>query len=170
MHESLYGVWQLCRAGSDRIFAVFLLFVSHLLDDCAAFRVVSRQSIEMTVEMRTHLSLSLRNKTKAPAVAEYAASGADGKRTHVPERTEPTWFGIKLCQSLLAPGKVVELLIGGKLHLLLCGSVPRNRSVALIKTLRRDLASMIHSHETGSMRLLLVAELALGDFRRRVLT
>jgi hypothetical protein len=57
-------------------------------------------------------------------------------------------------QPLLAPGKMIEFLIGRSLHLIFDFRIASDSSMALIQALRGDFARMIDPHQACRMRLL----------------
>ena len=147
----------------DGIFAVFGLLVAHLLDDGAAPGILPWQAAEMAFEVLTDLTFGLRDEPETPLVAEYPAGGADGEGTRVPEWTEPADIFAELLDTLLAPGKMIELLVGGALHLCLDALVACDRSVALVERLGTDLTRMIDAHHAGRVSLLSGIEVGIDD-------
>ena len=117
--------------------------------------------------MVTHLALGLCNEPEAPLVTEHAAGSADGKGAGVPERAEPTRDLSQFVEALLAPGQVIELLIGGLLHLRLDSAVPGNSSMALVERLCGNFTGMIDPHQAGRVRPLCGIEFACSHCCRR---
>ena len=117
-HEMLDRPGQFSGPRVNSILAVFFLFIAHLLDDGPALEVLGRQVVEMTVEMRANLPFRLGDEPEAPFVTQDAAHGADRKGARVPEWTQFADVLAKFVDALLAPGEVIELLIGRPLHLL----------------------------------------------------
>ena len=57
---------------------------------------------------------------------------------------------------------MVKLLIGGVLHLLADIRISRDRGMALVQALGRDLPGMIDTHQTCRMGLFFVSEVGFG--------
>ena len=70
--------------------------------------------------------------------------------------------------ALLAPGQVIELLVGRALHLCLDVLVAGDGCVALVQRLCGDFTSVIDAHQAGGMRFLASIELGIDDVRGRI--
>ena len=116
--------------------------------------VLCGRRFEVTVEMRAHLFFGLGDKAEAPFVADNAAGGADGEGTCIPQAGSVDSVLTELLESLLAPGEVIELLVGRLLHLFLNVFVSRDACMALVERLRRHFTSVIDAHQASCMRFL----------------
>ena len=71
-------------------------------------------------------------------------------------------------EALLAPGQVIELLVGRTLHLPFDVLVAGYRRVSLVQRLCSDFTSVIDSHQAGGMPFLAIIELGIDDVRGRI--
>lgn len=147
---------------------MFFFLVTHLLDDSPAFCIFLGQSVQMTVEVGTHLLLGLGNKAQAPFVTECTTRRADHECARVPQRAQETRTFVEFLQALFTPGEVVEFFIGGALNLRFDIRVAGDDGVALVQGLGGDFAGMVDPHQTGRMRALLVREFGFVEIRRRI--
>ena len=70
---------------------------------------------------------------------------------------------------MLAPGQVVDLLLGGFLHRLADLGQLGGQRLALVQRLGADLAGVVDAHQAGDMAGVFLAQFAIGfhDGRRR---
>ena len=63
---------------------------------------------------------------------------------------------------------MIEFLIGRALHLSFDARVPRNHGVALVKSLCRNFAGVINSHESSRVCFLFRVEIRINNVFRRI--
>ena len=108
--------------------------------------------------MCTYLLFGFGDETEAPFVAEHAACRTDDERTGVPDGIQNARFRIQFGEALLAPGEMIEFFLGSLVHLFLDLEASCNGRMALVQALGRDLARMIHSHESRRVTSLQITE------------
>ncbi len=118
--------------------------------------------------MLDHLILGGGDEAQADAVADQPGHCADAKRQAVEQRVEHARVAAQFADALLAPGQVIDLLVGGMLHGLAYLRQLGGQRLALIERLGADLAGVVDAHQAGDMAGLVVAQrrLVLQDRRR----
>src|SRR5260221_7296856 len=117
--------------------------------------------------MRIHLALGLGEERQAPAVAERAGGGADGKRARIPQRIEQARRATELPDPLGAPREMVLLLARGLVQRLARRAIARRQRLALVERLRAHFASVVDPHQCRGVVALRRAQLNLGNGRPR---
>ena len=125
--------------------------LTHLLDDSPAAMVRFRQGFLMGLKMGNHPVLGGVDKAQAYPVPKQPGNRAHGERRAIKNGIENAGTGVKLTQTLFAPGEVI---------LFLSRRVPqrptnvgslRNECLPFIEGLRTDLPRMIHAHQPSRM-------------------
>jgi hypothetical protein len=120
---------------------------SHRLEYRTTAGIIRREPCEMLVEMAFHLPLRFDDEAETRPVAKQRGQRADGERAGVPHGIQQARAGVELLQAGLAPGEVIGFLPGSLEKQLASCRGARDQSLAMIKSLRGDFASVIYAHE-----------------------
>src|SRR3569833_1481555 len=161
-HEALDRRGQFGSACGERTGRVLLFFFFHLFEYRAALVILLRQAREVLIVVAHDLSFGLHHEAEAPLVAGETRGRADRKRARVPERIEQTRVAAELGEALFAPREMIVFLERRAFHLFPHIGQFRREALALIQRLRRDLARVIDSHESGGNTPLVVVQRRLG--------
>ncbi len=141
--------------------------LAHLLQDRPGLLVVGWNLLQVFVEMADHLILGGGDEAQADPVADQTGDRADSERQTVKQRVEHAGLAAELADTLLAPGQVIDFLVGGMFHGRAHLRQLGGQCLALIKRLGANLASVVDAHQTGDMLGLLFIEFRFWLHHRR---
>src|SRR5262245_13358442 len=103
----------------------------------------------MAFEMRHDLVLRFGEEAEIPAVSEQARQRAQREGACVPNRVEQALAPAQLRDALLGPCEMLGFLLRRPLERRFRLRVTRGQRLALIESLRTDLAHVVDAHECG---------------------
>ena len=139
--------------------AMLLLLDSHSFDDRAAPGVGRRQAVEMSFEVFGYLAFRFLDKPERPTVTKRTAGDANGKRTCIPEWSEPARHRAEFFEALFAPAQVIEFFRGRFAHVIGDRLASRDCRVTLVQPLGRHFTRMVDAHEAGRVPSLMRRQL-----------
>ena len=107
------------------------------------------------------------HEPEADLVVDGTRCCTEGEARHVEQRIEQAGIGIQLDESCIAPGQVVDLFLGGQLHLRARFGQTRREALTLIERLGTHLAGVIDAHQASGVLTLFVADRFVMDVARR---
>ena len=88
------------------------LVLFHLSHDGTRLRILNREALKMTGQMRLDLPLCFSQKTEVPTVANLACSDPKNQRPAIPQRIEQTRPPTEFPDTRACPSQMLDLFVG----------------------------------------------------------